>query len=53
MPEYTYDFNRQRSMVTVWCGTRRVFIMYDVTQRKQAKRLFDEYVREKQERKLS
>lgn len=58
MPEYTYDVNRCTSTMTIWefterQGKRTLCIITDVTQRKQAKRLFENYVREKQERKLN
>ena len=47
MPEYTYSINKLTSTMTIWYGNRRVCIMSDVTQRKQAKILFQNYVTER------
>lgn len=47
MPEYTYDYNRQLSTLIIWKGNRKVLISADVTQRKQAKILFQRYVEER------
>lgn len=47
MPEYTYDYNRQTSTLIIWKGDRRVLIAADVTQRKQAKILFQRFLEEK------
>lgn len=48
MPEYTYDFNRQTSTMVIWKGNRRILIASDITQRRQAKILFQRYVEERQ-----
>lgn len=47
MPEYTYDFNRQTSTMVIWEGNRRILIAADITQRRQAKILFQMYVEER------
>lgn len=51
MPEYTYDFNKQTSTMVIWKGDRRVLISADVTQRKQAKILFQRYMEEREGKK--
>lgn len=48
MPEYTYDYNRQSSTLIIWQGNRKVLISADVTQRKQAKILFQRYLEERE-----
>lgn len=45
-PKYTYEFNRQQSILTIWKDERTLCIMHDVTQRSQAKYLFNKYVLE-------
>lgn len=47
MPEYRYEFNRQTSTMTIWKGDKRVLIAADVTQRRQAKNLFQRYIEER------
>ena len=47
MPEYTYDFNRQTSTMVIWKGDRKVLISADITQRRQAKILFQRYMEER------
>lgn len=47
MPEYTYDYNRQTSTLIIWKGDRRILIAADITQRRQAKILFQRYVEER------
>lgn len=47
MPEYTYDYNRQTSTLIIWKGDRKVLVSADVTQRRQAKILFQKYMEEK------
>lgn len=47
MPEYTYDYNRQTSTLIIWKGDRKVLVSADVTQRKQAKILFQRFLEEK------
>lgn len=47
MPVYTYDFNRQTSTMVIWQGNRKVLIAADITQRRQAKILFQRYMEER------
>lgn len=51
MPEYTYSINRPTSTMTIWYGTRKICIMNDITQRKQAKILFQRYLEEREANK--
>ena len=53
MPEYTYDFNKQTSTMVIWQGNRRVLISEDITQRKQAKILFQRYLEEREVNKYA
>lgn len=48
MPEYTYDFNKSENTMTIWSGTKKICIMHDITQRKQAKILFQRYMEERE-----
>ena len=48
MPEYTYSINRPTSTMTIWYGTRKICIMNDITQPKQAKILFQRYLEERE-----
>lgn len=52
MPEYTYDYNRQSSTLIIWQGNRKVLISADVTQRKQARILFQRYVEEREVKRI-
>lgn len=47
MPEYTYDFNKQTSTMVIWKDGKKVLISADITQRRQAKILFQRYVEER------
>ena len=47
MPEYTYDYNRQTSTLIIWEGNRKVLISADITQRRQARILFQRYLEER------
>ena len=47
MPEYAYDFNKQTSTMVIWEGNKRILIAADITQRRQAKILFQRYLEER------
>lgn len=47
MPEYAYDFNKQTSTMVIWKGDRKILIAADITQRRQARILFQRYVEER------
>ena len=47
MPEYTYDFNKQTSTMVIWKGDRKILIVADIIQRRQARILFQRCMEER------
>jgi hypothetical protein len=44
MTGYSYNVNKMTSIMTIFKGERKLCIISDVTQRKQAKHLFEEFL---------
>lgn len=46
MTGYSYNVNRITNIMTILQGERKLRIISDVTQRRQAKHLFEEFIEE-------